>query len=246
MTNRWVILIDYLSSKAVRGCLPSVDNGTILVSTRVKTDNAIDVESERRKFLNSAYERYREALIGYVRTIFRGSNEEAADIVQTVFTRLSALERPQEIQDPGSYLYRAARNVVVDSLRRHSNEIGLIAGDDSTLEPPDHLSPERMVLSQEDLSQLQQKLAKLPAKRREVFILIRVYGKSYDSVAKQLGISLSAVQRHMARALDDCRKLFDGFPPAIRSGYKENKKTGRSNLPESNTDKEAGNGQEAE
>lgn len=164
MINRWVIIIDHLTSKAVRGRLPPVDNDTILISTSVKANGILNVEDERRQFLNCAYERYREALIGYVRTIFRGSNEEAADIVQTVFTRLSALEKPQDIHDPKTYLYRAARNVVVDSLRRYGNEVGLISGDGSTLEPPDHLSPERMVLSQEDLNQRQQKLVKLPAK----------------------------------------------------------------------------------
>ena len=203
-----------------------MDGATILVSPVAETDDAIDVESERRHFLKSVYERYREALVGYVRTIFRGSNEEAADIVQTVFTRLAALDRPQDIQDPKTYLYRAARNVVVDSLRRHSRDVGLLTTGGDQFEPPDDLSPERMVLSREDLRLLQQNLVKLPARRREVFILIRVYGKPYDAVARQLGISLAAVQRHMARALDDCRRIFDGFPQPIRSGYRGVKTTG--------------------
>ena len=36
---------------------------------------------------------------------------------------------------------------------------------------------------------------------RQVFVLNRVEGLSYDEIATRLGISVSSVQKHLARAL---------------------------------------------
>ncbi len=42
---------------------------------------------------------------------------------------------------------------------------------------------------------------RLPPKRKQVFILIREHGMSYDEVSEQLGISKLTIKKHMHEAL---------------------------------------------
>jgi RNA polymerase sigma-70 factor (ECF subfamily) len=40
----------------------------------------------------------------------------------------------------------------------------------------------------------------LPARTRDVFVLRRLEGLPYNEIAKRLGLSVSAVEKHMLRA----------------------------------------------
>mgnify|MGYP001765080448 CR=1 FL=1 len=51
-------------------------------------------------------------------------------------------------------------------------------------------------------------LAKMPARRREVFLLVREEGFSYAEVAEQLDLSLGTVNTHMMRAWADIRAAY--------------------------------------
>ena len=52
-------------------------------------------------------------------------------------------------------------------------------------------------------------LAKLPEKRRVVYLLSRVEQLSYPEIAKRLDIGIKAVEKRMKLALQDLRKLLD-------------------------------------
>ncbi|MEG1455609.1 MAG: sigma-70 region 4 domain-containing protein [Comamonas sp.] len=47
----------------------------------------------------------------------------------------------------------------------------------------------------------------MPRKRREAFILVRIYGCSYAEAAAHMGVSVDAIDRHVVRAVMDCMRL---------------------------------------
>ncbi len=177
-----------------------------------------DMIDPRRDFLESAYERYSDALARYVRSLTRGDEDDVQDVVQTVFARISALKEPQGVANPEGYLYQSARNLVYERARRSGRERPIFLAPSESHEALDERNPERVALSREQLKLVEKVLAKMPPRRRRIFILLRIHCMPYEEVAKQLGISNAAVQKHMVRALDDCRRSMEGFARKRHSG----------------------------
>ncbi len=57
-----------------------------------------------------------------------------------------------------------------------------------------------VVYASQRLNKVERAVAQLPPRCREVFLIHRLDGLSYSQIAVQLGISVSAVEKHMARA----------------------------------------------
>lgn len=137
------------------------------------------------------------------------TQEGAADLTQEVFTRL--LERGEKIEDirhPRGYLYRSARNLVVETWRSPNQELEFI----ETIEDWEHDSsdsPEDILQHRQTLSLLLTAIENLPPRCREVFLLHRFEGLSYPQIAAQLEIGVSAVEKQMMRAMKACRSAFE-------------------------------------
>jgi RNA polymerase sigma-70 factor (ECF subfamily) len=144
------------------------------------------------------------------RAAFRitGRAEDAEDVLQTVFLRLS--RRPEGALPVGnisSYLYRSAVNASFDVLRARqaapSAELEEAAG---TLEAPDRLHESAVAAAW-----LRRSLSRLAPRAAEIFALR--YLEEYDNheIAKMLGVSrvTVAVTLHRARGRlqKDLRKM---------------------------------------
>jgi RNA polymerase sigma-70 factor (ECF subfamily) len=60
---------------------------------------------------------------------------------------------------------------------------------------------ERVFLGKEALNRASVALLELPERTRTIFVLRRLEGMRYADVARRLGISVSAVEKHMVRAI---------------------------------------------
>jgi RNA polymerase sigma factor (sigma-70 family) len=67
-------------------------------------------------------------------------------------------------------------------------------------------TPERVLLDREALETVVDAIAALPPRTREVFVLHRFEEMTCNGIAEQLGISVSAVEKHIMKAL---RELHD-------------------------------------
>ncbi len=125
----------------------------------------------------------------------------AEDILQDVFFRL--WRRRREIGTPMSvvgYLFAATRNSIFDHEAAESNrkrrELESSAGQRVVADPPiptfEFDEVERLV---------DDAVADLPAKCREIFELVRGNGLTYPDAAAVLGVSLSTVKTQMSRAM---------------------------------------------
>jgi RNA polymerase sigma-70 factor (ECF subfamily) len=80
-------------------------------------------------------------------------------------------------------------------------------------------SVERQVQGRQQLVLLSRRLQAMPRKRREVFVLVRIYGFSHAEAAAHMNISEAAIEKHVVRAVCDCMGLtsrVSTFPSACR------------------------------
>lgn len=134
------------------------------------------------------------------------NRDAAADVVQESYARVLGMQTHALVQDMRALLYRTGKNIVIDEARRRRVEAGML----ETLglvhrdEAP---SADRVASARQQLSRLAARLARLPGRRREAFILVRVYGYSHAQAAEHQGVSVDAIEKHVVRAVCDLMDL---------------------------------------
>jgi RNA polymerase sigma-70 factor (ECF subfamily) len=127
---------------------------------------------------------------------------EVEDMVQDVFARMVARDSPEPIENLNGYILKTASSVLADRARlRSSHGAELHVAFDSELHGEQEIGPERVLEGREDLHAAAASLLCLPERTRTVFILRRLEGQRYQDIARHLGISVSAVEKHMVRAI---------------------------------------------
>lgn len=162
--------------------------------------------SESNKLLGNIYALHFDELSRYLsrRT---GAAETASDLTQEVFARMVAKGGTVDgIRHPRGYLYRSAKNLMTDSWR--SKESQTVEFEDEAGGAAD--SPETILQHRETLAQLFDAIESLPPRCREVFLLHRFEDMSYPEIATRLGITVSAVEKQMMRAMKVCRAALAG------------------------------------
>lgn len=137
--------------------------------------------------------------------------ETARDIAQEAFSRLLVSASRTRIQNPLGYLHRVAQQLVVDCCRA-GDRASRQDVEDSVWEalPLPAPGPEDIAHFRLSLRRLGEVVSTLPPACRRVFVLCKVNGHSHDEVAAMLGISRSAVEKHvMHAALELRRELVD-------------------------------------
>jgi RNA polymerase sigma factor (sigma-70 family) len=129
-----------------------------------------------------------------------GPGGDADDLVQDVFSRLAAQDLA-EIENIQGYVFKIAANVLRDKARRASvRSIVTATPDGFDIEDETGFSPERILLGREALQILVVALYELPETVRIVFSQYHFDGIAQVEIARRLGISLSSIEKHMARA----------------------------------------------
>ena len=134
----------------------------------------------------------------------------AADLTQEVFLRLIRSNNTDDVKNPRAYLFRIASNILADHIRsaRRKRSVSHEPLSDTVAEASP--GPEDRLLSRDQLMRLERAIAELPQRQREVIMLHKFDGLSYQEIAARLGISKNTVMVHMMRALAHCRdKLAD-------------------------------------
>ncbi|MFK3796556.1 RNA polymerase sigma factor [Pseudomonas sp. NPDC088444] len=137
-----------------------------------------------------------------------GCRATAADLVQDLFVRF--WRRPLvQVEELNTYLLRCAGNIAIDHLRTEGTRARL----NEELMPDEHDlrndEPQAAVEASNDLRHIEAALRGLPEKTRQIFLLNRIHGRKYGEIAKAMGLSQSAVEKHMMRALQACKASLD-------------------------------------
>lgn len=100
-------------------------------------------------------------------------------------------------------LFRIARSLMIDQLRKLANERKLAA---NAPEVDTQTSPLQQYDAHETLQQIDKLINNLPEVSKQVFRLSREHGLSYNEIAKELSISPKTVEYHISRILSLLRK----------------------------------------
>ncbi|MDD1014999.1 RNA polymerase sigma factor [Pseudomonas sp. TNT2022 ID1025] len=144
-----------------------------------------------------------------------GCRATASDLVQELFLRF--WRRPQvKVEALDTYLLRCAGNIAIDHLRREGARERV--NDSLQLEVvDDHVSAPHVALEvNSDLQRIEAALRELPERTRQIFLLNRIHGRKYAEIAKAMGLSQSAVEKHMMRALEACKASVALSPASTR------------------------------
>jgi RNA polymerase sigma-70 factor (ECF subfamily) len=132
-----------------------------------------------------------------------GRAEDAEDIVQTVFLKLLHRDSPLDLgKNPNGYLYRAALNHALDTIRRRKRHVLIFDNKffDATAQGDAHEA--------EDLdSRLWQAIAELHPSSAQILILRYVHNYSLTEIARTLGSTTGTVAVSLFRSRSRLKKL---------------------------------------
>jgi RNA polymerase sigma-70 factor (ECF subfamily) len=147
-------------------------------------------------------------LLAYVRRRSATAGD-AEDVAQEAILRVLTRARETLITDPLSYAMRAARNILIDRGRRIGNvQIDDLDGADLVVDS--EATPLEALDMNERLKLCQRALEAMPPLRREVFVRRRAGEESYETIARDMRLSVEAVQKHYSRAARTLRRTAEG------------------------------------
>jgi RNA polymerase sigma-70 factor (ECF subfamily) len=148
------------------------------------------------------YADIRQALIRSVRRYLKRTPHDVEDVVQEAFIRAIETQRDRYVHSPKAFLYRATRNLALNAIEKSAYKLTDALGDllpEAVIsEAP---SAEDQFETRERFELLCRAIRHLPARRRRVFVLRRVYGLSQKEIAERMSISLKTVEAHLATAM---------------------------------------------
>lgn len=140
--------------------------------------------------------------------------EAAADLTHETFLRLHAYIKENPPDNARALAYRIAANLATDYQRKIKVMENRIAAVDPELLADLCASaapgPEQIAMDRQRLSQFEAVLDQLPLDCRTAFHLHGIEGLTYTEIAAQLGISVSMVYKHLARAIAHCIRQMEG------------------------------------
>jgi RNA polymerase sigma-70 factor (ECF subfamily) len=131
-----------------------------------------------------------------------GSHEDAEDILQTVFMRVLGRDLPHDVaRNPRAYLYRAAVNLSLDTIRMRRRYLRV--EDEKLTELPAPAD------STDDLihRRLYQAIAELKPETAQILILRYVHDRSDAEIARMLGVSRGTIALRLFRSRARLKKL---------------------------------------
>lgn len=158
-------------------------------------------------------ERYSKRIYNFLVGLM-DDRSSAEDVLQETF--LKAFEARRSYEGRGafaSWLYTIARNLVRDRARfnRHGKIVPLDArepGGEVAVLKDNSPGPEEIALSRRGVEWVRQALTRLPEAQKEVLILSRFHGMTYNQIGLIVGASPEAVKQKAYRAVMTLRNWY--------------------------------------
>lgn len=168
-----------------------------------------DRRTAQNRRLSEVIQRERRRLFHFIRKRVDDQGD-AEDILQDVFYELTEAYRLMKpVEQVGAWLYRVARNRIIDRFRKRRPEgsgesPGNATGEDALrledLLPSPDAGPEALFARRVLLEELDAALEELPEEQRDVFIAHEMDGRSFKQLAGETGLSINTLlsRKHYA------------------------------------------------
>ena len=182
---------------------------TNAASPGIDHDLMIGVARGNLAGMSEIYDHRHRALF---RFFFRVTGRQAAseDLVHEVFLRMIRYRHTYRAgQSDGfeSWMYRIARNVLTDHARKHRLET---PADEGELEAVETGRPSAFdtLARQQDTALLYRAMRELPDDKRELLVMSRFQGLSYEQIGQIVGCETGAAKVRVFRAVKAVGRIF--------------------------------------
>jgi RNA polymerase sigma-70 factor (ECF subfamily) len=131
------------------------------------------------------------------------TKEEADDLIQEAFLRMQEYcERGGQVRQAEGFLMRTALRLASNARRDAHRELYSDQQvEDLVLLIDASPTPDEVLAGDQCLERMRDALDTVSRRTRDIFFMQRLDGLSYAQIAQQTGLSISAVEKHMASAL---------------------------------------------
>jgi RNA polymerase sigma factor (sigma-70 family) len=165
--------------------------------------------AEQDRQISEAVDREQARLRNFIRRRVADQGD-AEDILQDVFYEfVEAYRMMKPVEQATAWLYKVARNRIVDLFRRKKREarsdLAIVNEEGETIPwedllPSSDAGPQAAFARQVLIEELDAALDELPDEQREVFIAHEIMGQSFKELAAQSGVSVNTLlsRKHYA------------------------------------------------
>lgn len=170
----------------------------------------------KQRGITQAVAQYGRALFGFIRSRVP-TDADAEDLLQDVWTQLSSQPEVEVIEQVGGWLYRVARNKIIDRYRKGSTQ----ALEDLSMENEDgefHFGglllaveddPELRMLRELFWLELEEALAELPESQRLVFVQNELEDRTLREIAEEQGENIKTIISRKRYAVQHLRERLE-------------------------------------
>ena len=165
-------------------------------------------EAEKKNVFKS-FKQHEASLRRYISSFFI-TPQDIDDISQETFLRSFESNIKNNIQQPKSFMYRVAKNLIFSEYRRSSYKLtDYIEDMEDVDEPLDIANLENDLDAQHKLGLFCEGLASLPEQCRRVVVMRKVYGLSIKEISKRLDMPTSTINWNIAKGMIHCDNLIE-------------------------------------
>ncbi len=145
-------------------------------------------------------------LKGYC-SLFIHNKDQIEDVIQesfiTLWDKRASINPDKSIE---SFVFVIVRNNCLNYLKKQKLNVNIIDFDNIKINELQYLyqldftTKEERSMEELLIESLQSSINKLPTKMKEVFIKCKIEGKNQKEVAKELGISLKMIEKHISKS----------------------------------------------
>src|SRR2546430_9341956 len=192
----------------------------------MKQSLTVERMTEQDQQISETAERERARLRNFIRRRV-DDQDDADDILQDVFYELvEAYRLMQPIEQVGAWLFRVARNRIIDRFRKRKTKPEALGDEIAVAEDGEFLMLEDLLPSPDAgpeaayarnvlLEELTDALEELPEEQRQVFIAHEIEGRSFKEIAAETALSVNTLlsRKHYAviHLRERLRAIYDEF-----------------------------------
>jgi RNA polymerase sigma-70 factor (ECF subfamily) len=137
---------------------------------------------------------------------FLGNEEEAKDVVQEVFIRIwNGRDQMDNVQNWEAWCMRITRNLSLDRIRSMTRKQTQPIEESFDVQQ-EALTPHESTEADESMNRINELIAALPAKQRQIIHLRDIEGYSYNEICEITELDLNQVKVNLFRARNAVRE----------------------------------------
>jgi len=169
---------------------------------------------DRNNYLIETIKAYGKSLMGFIRQRVK-NDADAEDILQDVWYQFSNVINAQPIEQTSAWLYRVAKNKILDKHKKHKEDLlddlyKVENSEDATdlisMLMVEVTTPETAYLRNLFWEQLRIALDELPEEQRQVFIWQELEDLSFDEISERTGVKFNTLVSRKRYAVLHLRK----------------------------------------